>query len=134
MAGVAGIQGIDSVGICVTDLARSVAFYRQLGFEELRRDGRGCTLRAGNARLLLFETRHGQPRAQTRGFALVLNAPGLDHLNLLVRDVDRVHADLSALGVAFSRPPINESWGARVALLKDPDGNNLCLLERREGG
>lgn len=130
----ASIQGIDSVGICVTDLARAVAFYRQLGFEEAGQDGRGCLLRAGSAQLLLFGTRHPQPQAQTRGFALALNPPGLDHLSLLVRDLHVVHARLSALGLDFSRPPLDEGWGARVARLKDPDGNNLCLLERRRGG
>ena len=127
------IQGIESVGICVTDLARAVAFYKQLGFEEAGEDSRGRVLRAGNAQLLLFGSRHPHPHAQTRGFALALNAPGLDHLSLRVRDVDGLHAALSALGVAFSRPPLDEVWGWRLAQLKDPDGNNLCLLERREG-
>ncbi|THF85422.1 VOC family protein [Deinococcus sp. KSM4-11] len=125
----ASIQSIDSVGLCVTDLARALTFYRQLGFEPLSHDGRGCALRAGRARLLLFETHHPQPHAQTRGFALIYNAPGFDHLTLQVQDVDRIHAELLKRGIAFSRPPVDEPWGARVALLKDPDGNNLCLLE-----
>ncbi len=123
------VESIDSVGLCVTDLAQAVAFYKRLGFEEAREDDRGCILRAGNATLFLFQTRQQHPRSETRGFALIQNAPGLDHLNLLVRDVRRVHADLSALGIAFSRPPVDEVSGARVAMLKDPDGNNLCFLE-----
>lgn len=122
------VESIDSVGLCVTDLARAVTFYKQLGFEETP-DDRGCILRAGTATLFLFQTHQPHPRIETRGFALVLNAPGLDHLSLRVRDVTRVHADLSALGIAFSRPPVDEVWGARVAMLKDPDGNNLCFLE-----
>lgn len=123
------IESIDSVGLCVTDLARAVTFYKQLGFGEAREDDRGRILRAGNATLFLFQTRQPHPRMETRGFALMLNAPGLDHLSLRVRDVGRVHAELSALGIAFSRPPVDEVSGARVAMLKDPDGNNLCFLE-----
>jgi len=32
--------------------------------------------------------------------------------------------------VAFGGPPQDQSWGARMVGLKDPDGNNLYLLQR----
>lgn len=123
------VEGIDSVGLCVTDLGQALSFYRRLGFKVTREDDRGCAVQSGTATLFLFQTGQPHPRIETRGFALVQNAPGLDHLSLLVRDVRRVHAELSASGVAFSRPPVDEAWGARVTMLKDPDGNNLCLQE-----
>jgi hypothetical protein len=31
---------------------------------------------------------------------------------------------------ASARPPEDQSWGARMVGLKDPDGNNLYLLQR----
>jgi catechol 2,3-dioxygenase-like lactoylglutathione lyase family enzyme len=35
------VQGIDNIGICTTDLARSAAFYDKLGFTEAYRNERG---------------------------------------------------------------------------------------------
>ena len=47
-----------------------------------------------------------------------------------VADVDGVYAKLSAAGVKFDGSPQDESWGARMVGLKDPDGNNLYLLQK----
>lgn len=49
-------------------------------------------------------------------------------LNLTVEDVQPVYERLSALGVAFSRPPEQEPWGGWVATFADPDGNTVQLL------
>jgi len=46
---------------------------------------------------------------------------------LFIRDVDRAHANLTAKGVEFVQPPMDTSWGARVAILKDPEGRTVCL-------
>jgi predicted enzyme related to lactoylglutathione lyase len=50
-------------------------------------------------------------------------------VNLLVEDLDAVHARLVRAGVAFSRPPEPEAWGGRVATFSDPDGNTLQLMQ-----
>jgi lactoylglutathione lyase len=49
-------------------------------------------------------------------------------LNLTVEDVQPVYERLTALGVAFSRPPEQEPWGGWVATFADPDGNTVQLL------
>jgi catechol 2,3-dioxygenase-like lactoylglutathione lyase family enzyme len=42
-------------------------------------------------------------------------------------DLDaRVHA-LKAKGITFDLEPTDQSWGWREALLRDPEGNALCL-------
>jgi len=51
------IQGIDNIGICTTDLARSVTFYRKLGFSEAYRNDRGVMMSVGDAYLFIFATR-----------------------------------------------------------------------------
>ncbi len=62
-----------------------------------------------------------------------LRGPALDPLrimvNLQVDDIGAEHARLSALGVAFTRPPEQEPWGGWVATLADPDGNTLQLFQ-----
>jgi uncharacterized glyoxalase superfamily protein PhnB len=58
------------------------------------------------------------------------NAPGIDHISFTVADVDALYAKLREAGVACDGPPEDQSWGARMLGLKDPDGNNLYLLQK----
>ena len=50
-------------------------------------------------------------------------------LNLVVDDIQAVHARLTAAGVTFTRPPEREDWGGQVATFLDPDGNLLQLFQ-----
>jgi uncharacterized glyoxalase superfamily protein PhnB len=58
------------------------------------------------------------------------NPPGIDHISFAVADVDAIYATLRAAGVVLGGPPEDQSWGARMVGLKDPDGNNLYLLQK----
>ena len=126
------VKGIDNVGIAVTDLARSMAFYEKLGFTkayDYEADVKGASMSCGSAVLFLFQTKHANPQPVKREPALAQNPPGIDHISFLVEDVDAVHADLKAKGVRFQGEPANQEWGARLVGLKDPDGNNLYFLK-----
>jgi hypothetical protein len=48
------IQGIDNIGLCATDVARSIAFYQKLGFSEQYRNERGVMMSVGAANLFIF--------------------------------------------------------------------------------
>ena len=43
-------------------------------------------------------------------------------------DVDRLHAKLTSLGYASAQPPYDAFWGARYAIVEDPDGNHVGLM------
>jgi len=43
-------------------------------------------------------------------------------------DVDRLHAKLAALGHPTSQPPFDAFWGARYAIVEDPDGNHVGIM------
>jgi methylmalonyl-CoA/ethylmalonyl-CoA epimerase len=124
----ARLLAIDNIGICATDLARSVRFYQRLGFEVLAENDRGVTLSLGPAKLFLFPARPGDGRAVGRDLGLFGNPPGIDHISFLVDDVDALHASLMADGVDAGPRPADQDWGARVFGLTDPDGNNLYFL------
>jgi catechol 2,3-dioxygenase-like lactoylglutathione lyase family enzyme len=124
------IQGIDNIGVCTTDVARSVAFYQRLGFSEQYRNERGVMMSVGGANLFLFATRQKNPLPVGRELGLFANAPGIDHISLAVTDVDGLHSTLMAAGITVDSPPEDQNWGARMAGLKDPDGNNLYLLQK----
>jgi len=44
-------------------------------------------------------------------------------------DLDEVVAHLKARGVVFDTDPRDQRWLWREALLKDPDGNRICLYK-----
>ena len=43
-------------------------------------------------------------------------------------DVDRTHDKLTALGYQSAQPPYDTFWGARYAIVEDPDGNHVGLM------
>ncbi|HEV8716021.1 MAG TPA: VOC family protein, partial [Candidatus Binatia bacterium] len=67
--GKAMLKGIDNVGIAVTDLKRSIAFYEKLGFtkgQDYEAGVAACTLTAGSAVLFLFQTKQAGPQGVKR--------------------------------------------------------------------
>ena len=106
------IRGIDNIGICTTDVARSVVFYQKLGLSEAYRNDRGVMMTAGDAHLFIFATRHGNPPPVTRELGLFGNPPGIDHISFAVADVDALYSTLQAAGVACGGRPEDQPWGA----------------------
>ncbi len=126
------LKGIDNVGVAVTDLARSVAFYEKLGFhkgDEYEAGVKGCTMTSEAAVLFLFQTKQTAPQAVQRQVSLAHNPPGLDHISFLVEDVNRSYTECQAKGITFLGRPEDQDWGARIVGFKDPDGNNLYFLQ-----
>ena len=46
-------------------------------------------------------------------------------VNLLVDDVDALHAEFVAKGVPIAVEPVDQTWGTREMYVKDADGNSL---------
>lgn len=122
------ITGLDNIGIAVTDLEASLAFYRGLGFVPEYRDAHSALVRAGGVALYLFKTTVRSP--VVRSFDLTGNPAGLDHLSFNVPNVDAACERLRAMGIAIEREPRDYEWGARAACLRDPDGTCIWLLQR----
>jgi catechol 2,3-dioxygenase-like lactoylglutathione lyase family enzyme len=122
--------GREPIGIRATDPARSVAFYQVLGFSEAYTNDRGVMMADGDMRLFLFATRQPDQPLFMRDVGLFGKPPGMEHISIAVTDVDAIYAKLREARVACDGPPEDESWGARMVGLKDPDGNNLYLLQR----
>lgn len=145
---------VSHFGICVTDLARSVAFYSALGFAEAE----GFELRKGKDtpidRLLRMEGihLHGRFMRRTDGVALELlqfdspvaghcqgrpamNEPGLlTHLSLLVEDLEEAAEALEAAGgrcFGETRTYFEDS-GVHAVFCSDPDGLRIELMQRTQ--
>ncbi|OBH96924.1 VOC family protein [Mycobacterium sp. E2733] len=136
------------IGLCVSELERSVEFYRDaLGFEEpgrmrvddpataqlldvpglvldivyLQRDGFRLELLGYSAPGI---RKHGRPRP--------MNAVGFTHLSFRVDDPDELVRRIERYG-GRARPErtVTFEGGNRGLMATDPDGNWLELIERR---
>jgi len=106
------------VTLTVSDLERAVDFYgRVLGLPKKYQFPDYAGFDCGGVEIGL---QPGTPPPVQEG------APCLD---LLVRDVDEAYRALSEQGVRFLKEPHDTPWGGRIALLVDPDGNRLQLVQ-----
>ncbi len=58
---------------------------------------------------------------------------GAGVVNLVVDDLDALHAELVGRSVAIALPPTDQTWGEREMYVKDPDGNSLRFVLERAG-
>jgi lactoylglutathione lyase len=149
-----GVTGILHTGLTVSDLDRSVAFYRDLlGLELISQwessqpylrtvvgypdaELRIALLRlppgtdgAPGHHIELLEYR--RPRG-TRGDANTYN-PGNGHVAFMVENLEAIYADLLAKGVRFKSPPVQithgRNTGAKAVYFFDPDDITLEMIE-----
>lgn len=121
------------INIVVRDMAKSVAFYRLLGvsIEQISLPGWAPHHASG-------ETANGvRLELDSVAFAKQWN-PGFDEAKpgggavpfFLVssrNEVDRVHARITAAGYRSQKDPEDAFWGARYAVVEDPDGNSVGI-------
>ncbi len=121
---------LDFFGIVVSDMARSVAFYRLLGLdfpEGAEHEQHVEAPLPGGMRYALdtedvmrsFDAEWRRPtEGHTTGGAFRCESP---------EEVDRVYAELVSAGARIHKEPWDAFWGQRYAQLKDPDGTVIDL-------
>ena len=124
------IQGLDNVGLAVSDLDRMLDFYTTtLGFTGERGDN-DAWLTLGNLPIYLFVTHPCNDARVARTADLYTDPPGLDHLALRVADIEKASADLETKGVAFAGEIVGEPGEFRYRGFADPEGAMLYIVER----
>jgi lactoylglutathione lyase len=113
----------------IGDIERSVAFYEQLGFEEVRR------MPIGEEATNVFMALPGEdPRLEltyNHGVDSYDLGTGYNHIALLVDDLDGTLARLAAAGIEPEKPPYRpggRTEGHRIAFVRDPDGYRIELI------
>lgn len=121
----------DVIGLVVSDLAASLAFYRRLGlvFPEGAEDQPHVEAALPGGLRLALDT-EDTVRSFHPGLRL---AAGGGRVSLAFRcdscaDVDRVHEDLVGAGYHGELKPWDAVWGMRYAVVHDPDGNSVDLF------
>jgi glyoxylase I family protein len=136
------IGGFSHVCISVSDLERSLSFYRDgLGLRvifdvelagpgmesvtgEVGARGRmvGCLVPGGVTIELLWFAHRAEPAPRAS------RSTGYTNISLGVRDLDAAHAALEARGVRAIQRPV-EVGGVRMFFVADPDGTPIELIE-----
>ena len=121
----------DVVGIVVADMARSLAFYRRLGFDlpsAADSESHVESTLPGGLRVAWdtievirsFTPDWIPPTGSSRiGLAFICDSPA---------DVDATYADLVSAGYHGHLEPWDAFWGQRYATVVDPDGNAVDLF------
>jgi len=138
------IKDVSHVSIAVSDMDRSIAFYRDvLGWQQLFDEhmegesfdaitgvqgaaGRACGGRIGSLRVELMCFNYIPATPPGPGL-------GLRVLSLEVDEAGAAHAELVARGVPVAGPPV-EVHGTRMFFVLDPDGQGIEMCEYVPGG
>lgn len=117
------IKGISALTLVVSDMSRSLAFYRALGFQCLNQADRGrfASLSAGPQFLNLAQ---GTPPAGRRWGRVIF----------YVADVDRFHQQALEQGLQPDFAPEDAPWGERYFHIADPDGHELSFARPLSSG
>ncbi len=123
---------MDAMGIAVADMAKALAFYRDLGMEippEADTEAHvevaiaeGFTLMFDTQETMLSFNPEWKPGTGTIGIAFACDS---------VEDVDDTYARMVAAGHRSHLEPFDAFWGQRYASLYDPDGNGADLAAPR---
>jgi len=117
------VEGISAVSLVTHDMARSVRFYRALGFT-IRHGGEQASftsLHAGSGYLNLIARPAGGPRSWW------------GRVIFYVSDVDAFCSRAVAMGLQPDTTPADAPWGERFFHLTDPDGHELSIARPLPG-
>lgn len=116
------IQGIDFIALPAADMARAVAFYRDVLGLKPGSDfgGQFVEFEVGDATLAIFDPKaQGRPFEPVRAGAIALRVP----------DVAAKVEALKAAGVTFMSDPF-DSGVCNGAFFQDTEGNSLLVHQR----
>jgi uncharacterized glyoxalase superfamily protein PhnB len=120
-----------SVDLTVKDVRASAEFYRKLGFDvpdvwEQGGEAHHCTIPDGPMMNSLPLTKGFDPSwPDGPGLVLIFHVEGRDA-------VDAKHAELVGGGFRSHLSPFDAFWGARYAIVDDPDGNHVGIMSESD--
>jgi uncharacterized glyoxalase superfamily protein PhnB len=122
------VPELNAIGIAVSDMARSIRFYRLVGLDvpEAPDEGHVDAFLPNGVRFMLdseevirsFMPDWSRENGNQLSFALECASPA---------EVDEVYAGVTGEGFEGEKDPWDAFWGQRYALLIDPDGVRVNL-------
>ncbi|MFJ8131415.1 VOC family protein [Streptomyces hydrogenans] len=113
---------LELVGVPVTDIDRARAFYERVGFHT------DHDVTVSDEIRFVQMTPPGSACSIAFGLGITRMAPGsLDNMQVVVEDIERAHAELTARGVEVGEID-DQPWGSFV-YFADPDGNRWAVQQ-----
>ncbi|HEV2069872.1 MAG TPA: VOC family protein [Acidimicrobiales bacterium] len=122
---------LDQVNVVVVDMEAMAEFYGRLGLElrsglpqwaphhrQTERENAGVHLALDSRQ---FAAMWNQGWRGEGGIVLGFRVPSRD-------DVDGLYDELTSAGYSGQQAPYDAFWGARYAVVSDPDGNSVGLM------
>jgi catechol 2,3-dioxygenase-like lactoylglutathione lyase family enzyme len=116
----------EGLSLPVSDIAGSIAFYQQFGFEVEYYGSQFALLRLGEGTLSLFMP---EEEEQTRTLRERIHNERI-HIELSTDHLDDLYAELQGGGVTILEPPHDELW-ERTMATADPDGYYVAITQER---
>jgi lactoylglutathione lyase len=116
----------------ITNIDRSVAFYKALGFDEVGR----LPIRDEAVNVFMNQRGDGDSPRLELTYNVGRDEPyeigtGYGHIAITTSDLDQRLSDLAALGIDPERAPYTViDGGPRLCFVRDPDGYRIELIER----
>jgi predicted lactoylglutathione lyase len=120
---------LNQLNLIVQDMGKTIAFYRQLGLTIDAEPGSPhVSVTFPNGTSLDFDSVEFVPswdsgwKGATGGSTVVGFSVGSREA------VDDLYRTVTGAGYAGRQPPFDAFWGARYAIVEDPDGNGVGLM------
>ena len=117
-------RGIDHIHFTVTDLEKTIKFYRALGLIVAERMDHG-----GESAQMVSED--GELVVDLRQ-AMNSDNPGYNHYAIRVDDIDGTCSELIDRGLAVDGPVYVEATKRKLATIRDPNGILVQLVETKD--
>jgi catechol 2,3-dioxygenase-like lactoylglutathione lyase family enzyme len=115
---------LNHVTVGVTDIERSVEFYKRLGLEQIV---------ASYPRYARFVCPDGDSTFSLHGLEAGEQLPPQStSIHFECDDLDEKVAELKQKGIEFDMDPTDQPYLWREAILRDPDGNMIFLFKAGE--
>jgi len=118
---------LDYVIVYVSDMQRSLAFYRDVLGLTLKFTSPGWTEFVTGSTTVALHTARGEKSAEVPS----LPPAGQAQLGFMVDDLQATYEALKAQQVFFSLPPTKQNSGVTLAVLHDPDGLGITIQQRQ---
>lgn len=116
------------INVVVSDMAATLAFYRRLGWSiETPTPEHAVADLPGGVRVE-FDSVDFVPTWDSGYRGATGGSTVLGLSTTTRREVDELYADLVGHGGRGRQPPYDAFWGARYAIIEDPDGNPVGLM------
>ncbi len=123
---------LDQVNLVVRDMEATIAFYRRFGLTIDAGPGQHASSRLPNGMLIEWDSVEFVPQWDS-GWNGMTGGSAVLGFSVPTREaVDQIYTELTGAGYEGHQQPYDAFWGARYAIVDDPDGNSVALMSPQD--